>query len=247
MFVPRVKAFGKSDAGLKRSENEDTFAVRPELGLFLVADGMGGAAAGALASSIFAGAAMDVFSSTKAQSEQNRVDVVNRAFKLAHKRIQESVRKNPHQLGMGCTAELLLLFNGRCIVGHVGDSRTYLFRENELKQITKDHSVVQNQIDQGVITAAEARKHRLRNIILRAVGVEENLAVDVLRGTALPGDIFLLCSDGLTDMVDDISIQETLSSSLNEESKVEKLIELANSAGGYDNVTVVLCEILPEQ
>jgi protein phosphatase len=189
-----VKAFGKSDAGLKRSENEDAFVVRPELGLFLVADGMGGAAAGALASSIFAGAATEVFSNTEAQSEQERVDAVNRAFKLAHKRIQESV-----------------LFNGRCIVGHVGDSRTYLFRENELKQITKDHSIVQDQIDQGAITAAEARKHRLRNIILRAVGVEENLAVDVLRGTALPGDVFLLCSDGLTDMVDDMSIQKTLS------------------------------------
>ena len=247
MLVPRVKDFGKSDAGQKRSQNEDAFVVRPELGLFSVADGMGGAAAGDLASSIFVGAATEVFSNTEAQSEQERVDTVNRAFKLAHKRIQESVKKHPDQLGMGCTAELLLLFNGRCVVGHVGDSRTYLFRENELKQITKDHSIVQEQIDQGVITTAEARKHRLRNVILRAVGVEDNLAVDVLRGTALPGDTFLLCSDGLTDMVDDMSIQKTLSSKLTVATKVEKLIELANSAGGYDNVTVVLCEILPEQ
>lgn len=247
MFVPQVKAFGKSDAGLKRSENEDAFAVRPELGLFLVADGMGGAAAGALASSIFTEAAIEVFSNLEVKSEEKHVDAVNRAFSLAHKRIQDSVRKNPHHLGMGCTAELLVLLNKSCIVGHVGDSRTYLFRENELKQITKDHSIVQDQIDQGVITAAEARKHRLRNIILRAVGVEENLAVDVLRGRTLLGDIFLLCSDGLTDMVDDISIQETLSSSLNLQNKVVKLIELANSAGGYDNVTVVLCEIVPGQ
>jgi len=246
MFVPRVNAFGKSDCGLRRSENEDTFAVRPELGLFLVADGMGGAAAGALASSVFAEAAIEVFSNTESQSEQECVDAVNRAFSLAHKKIRHSVSNNPHHLGMGCTAELLVLFHKSCIVGHVGDSRTYLFRDKELKQISKDHSIVQDQIDQGIISAAEARKHRLRNIILRAVGVEENLAVDVLRGRSLPGDIFLLCSDGLTDMVDDISIQQTLSSNLNLQSKVVKLIELANSAGGHDNVTVVLCEILPE-
>ena len=243
MFVPQVKAFGKSDAGLKRSENEDAFAVRPELGLFLVADGMGGAAAGALASSIFTEAVLEVFSKPEAKSEEKYVDTVNRAFSLAHKRIQDSARNNPHHMGMGCTAELLLLFHKSCIVGHVGDSRTYLLRGGQLKQLSKDHSIVQEQLDQGLITAAAARKHRLRNIILRAVGVEENLAVDVLRGTTLPEDIFLLCSDGLTDMVDDISIQETLSSKLSLQSKVEKLIELANSAGGYDNVTVVLCEI----
>ena len=243
MFVPRVKAFGKSDVGLKRQENEDAFALRLELGLLLLADGMGGAAAGALASSIFIEAALEVFSKLEAQSEENYVDAVNRAFSLAHKRIQDSVNNNPHHMGMGCTAELLLLFQKSCVVGHVGDSRTYLYRENELKQITKDHSIVQEQLDQGLITAAAARKHRLRNIILRAVGVEENLAVDVLRGRTLPGDIFLLCSDGLTDMVDDTSIQETLSSKLSLQSKVEKLIELANSAGGHDNVTVVLCEI----
>ena len=243
MFVPQVKAFGKSDAGLKRSENEDAFAVRPELGLFLVADGMGGAAAGALASSIFSEAAVEVFSKLKTQSEENYVHAVNRAFSLAHNRIQDSVRKNPHHMGMGCTAELLFLFHKSCILGHVGDSRTYLLRGDELKQLSKDHSIVQEQLDKGLITSAAARKHRLRNIILRAVGVEESLAVDVLRGTTLPGDIFLLCSDGLTDMVDDMSIQEILSSDLSLQSKVEKLIELANSAGGHDNVTVVLCEI----
>jgi serine/threonine protein phosphatase PrpC len=247
MLIPKVNSFGKSDIGLKRLKNEDAFVLKPELGLFSVADGMGGAAAGALASSIFAAAAIEIFSNTELQFEQERVDAVNRTFSLAHERIRDSVRQNPRHHGMGCTAELLVLYNKSCILGHVGDSRIYLFRGSELRQLTKDHSFVQNQIDQGLITAAAARKHRLRNVIHRAVGIEENLAVDVLRGKTLPGDIFLLCSDGLTDMVDDMFIQETLLPNVSLQSKVERLIELANSAGGYDNVTVILCEIAPGQ
>jgi serine/threonine protein phosphatase PrpC len=239
----KVTSFGKSDTGLVRSENQDVLVIEPELGLFLVADGMGGAASGELASSIFAQAALEVFSALKAHPEQERFDVVQAAFKLAHERIQDHVRKHTGDQGMGCTAELAAFFDESCCLGHVGDSRTYLLRGDEFKQLTRDHSVVQNQIDRGLITAEQAKSHPVRNVIDRSVGVEENLAVDLIKGTVLPGDIFLLCTDGLTSMLDDIWIKQVLLTKLNLVQKVNRLIEEANSAGGHDNITVVLCEI----
>ena len=113
-----------------------------------------------------------------------------------------------------------------------------------MRQITKDHSLIQDQIDQGLVTPVEAKGHSLRNVILRAVGVNETLSVDLIKGKSLPGDIFLLCSDGLTDMTDDTSIQNVLSLSLHLEQKGERLVELAKSGGGHDNITIVLCEIV---
>jgi len=215
----------------------------PELGVYLVSDGIGGAAAGQLASHMLAEAALQIFTNAQAQSEQERVDSVQQAFRLAHERILDCVKKNAHYRGMGCTAELVVFYDERCILGHVGDSRTYLFREGRLKQLTRDHSLVQDQIDQGLITATDAKKHPMRNVIVRAVGVSEPLAVDILRGKTLPGDIFLLCSDGLTNMLNDERIEGILSSRLSLAQKGEELIELAKSAGGYDNITVVLSEI----
>jgi protein phosphatase len=130
------------------------------------------------------------------------------------------------------------------VLGHVGDSRTYLFRNGQLRQLTRDHSFLQDQIDQGLMTPAEVRNHALRHVILRAVGTEETLSVDLIRGKTLAGDLFLLCSDGLSDMVDNPLIQESLFASLRLAEKVERLIQLAKSAGGYDNVTVILCEVV---
>ena len=144
---------------------------------------------------------------------------------------------------MGCTAELFSFYGMNYILGHVGDSRTYLLRQGKLRQITRDHSLIQDQIDEGLVSPAEARTHALRNVIVRAVGVEEALPVDLVRGKSQPGDIFLLCSDGLTDMLADDQIQELLSLSLSPLEKVEKLVEAAKSAGGYDNITVALCEV----
>jgi len=144
---------------------------------------------------------------------------------------------------MGCTAELAAFFDESCCLGHVGDSRTYLLRGDELKQLTRDHSVVQNQIDRGFINTEQAKSHPLRNVIVRSVGVDENLAVDLIKGTILPGDIFLLCTDGLTSMLDEILIRQVISAKLSLSQKVNRLIEEANSAGGHDNITVILCEI----
>ncbi len=240
----RLISFGKSDNGLRRRENEDAFFVNPEVGFCVLADGMGGAAAGQIASRIFVESALDVFSKGDTQSEQERHNSVQEAFRVAHERILDCVRDNPQYQGMGCTAELAAFHNGNCIVGHVGDSRTYLFRRGQLRQLTRDHSLVQDQIDQGLISADDARRHPMRNIILRAVGVDTNLAIDILKGKTLSGDVFLLCSDGLTDMVADKTIREVLSSSLRLPEKVEELIGKAKSAGGYDNITVILSEIV---
>jgi protein phosphatase len=215
----------------------------PEVSLFLVADGMGGEAAGELASRFFADAAVEIFSTTQAASEDERLNLVQRAFNLAHDRIREHVSKHPHHWGMGCTAELVSFLGDSWLLGHVGDSRTFLCRDGRLKRLTRDHSLIQDQLDQGLITSAEAKRHPLRNVVLRAVGVNDNLGVDLLNGKIEPGDIFLLCSDGLSDMVDEAAIAEVLTSPVTCAEKGEKLVELARAAGGYDNITVVLCEV----
>lgn len=243
--MSKIISFGKSDAGLRRSNNEDIFVLKPESGLFAVADGMGGAASGEVASGIFYDTALEVFSGISNRSEVETVEFVQRTFQLSHERILSSSQQNPEHKGMGCTAELIAFYNSNYVLGHVGDSRTYLLRQGQLRQITKDHSLVQEQVDQGIISSHEVRTHSLKHVILRAVGISETLALDIIKGRCLDGDIFLLCSDGLTDMIEDYVIQETLSLSMTLEQKVEKLIDHAKSAGGRDNITVILCESLP--
>lgn len=235
--------FGKSNPGLRRPNNEDSFLVNSEQDFCVLADGMGGAASGELASRIFVETAVEVFSKEENKSEQEMINLVQSSFRLANEKILSYANDNPEHEGMGCTAELLAFYNQKMVLGHVGDSRTYIFREGSLKKLTEDHSLVQDQINQGLISQSDAKKHSLRHVILRAVGIKEHLEVDIIRGNIMPGDLFLLCSDGLTDMVDDGLIQEILSKSLDISQKTENLIETANSFGGYDNITVILCEI----
>jgi protein phosphatase len=162
---------------------------------------------------------------------------------MANEKILDHASRNLLHESMGCTAELIVFTSGGFVLGHMGDSRTYRFRNGILSQLTKDHSLVQDQIDQGAITPEEARNHSFRHVILRAVGAEENLALDLIRGKIYSDDLFLLCSDGLTDMVDNDLIGHVLKSPGSLNQKAEKLIELAKSAGGNDNITVVLSEI----
>jgi PPM family protein phosphatase len=240
----KIVCAGKSDVGCRRSNNEDSLLVRPDLGVVAVADGMGGAAAGELASAIFVDTILQVFPGYPQPAGQTVSDLVQKVYFLANERIVREGRENPDNGGMGCTAELLGFDEQNYVVGHVGDSRTYLFRSGRLRQVTKDHSIVQEQLDQGLITPAEARAHAMKNVIMRAVGVRETLAVDLIQGRGQPGDIFLLCSDGLTDMIEDEKIIEILSLPLNLEQRADGLIGSANLAGGYDNVTVALCQIV---
>jgi PPM family protein phosphatase len=217
--------------------------LRPDLGFWTVADGMGGAASGEVASAIFVEEAAHVFTDNGSPTGRALLDLVQEVFLLANDRVYKESQNNPAYSGMGCTAELLAFDGESYIVGHVGDSRTYLWRQGIMRQVTKDHSIVQEQIDKGLITLAEAKTHAMRNVIMRAIGVNEELAVDLIRGKARLGDLFLLCSDGLSDMLEDDMIKELLSLPVDLDDKSQRLVEAANLAGGYDNITVVLCEI----
>ena len=239
----KIEFIGRTDTGLVRSNNEDTFMLDPEMVYCLVADGMGGAAAGEMASLIFAQTTAELFSYPKPGTEQELVDRVQTAFRDANDRILDHVASHPEHKGMGCTAELLAFTDTGYVIGHMGDSRTYRLRQGSLKQLTKDHSLVQDQIDQGLITEEQARSHRMRNIILRAVGVRPSPALDTLRGPIFSGDLFLLCSDGLTDLIEDRDILKVLLPDGHIASKADQLVDMANAAGGKDNITVVLAQV----
>jgi serine/threonine protein phosphatase PrpC len=240
---PMILYHGATDVGNIRTNNEDVYHISETYRYCLVADGMGGAAAGEVASQIFADTAKEVFYGHDGRSEEGTIARVQTTFKLANKKILNHVRHHPHDHGMGCTAELLAFFHKGFVIGHVGDSRTYRLKNNILKQLTKDHSVVQEQVDQGLITQQEARRHAMRNVILRAVGVNDAITIDVIKGKKKPGDLFLLCSDGLTDMVEESDILGTLTGGCTLRAKSETLIALAKAAGGKDNVTVVLSAV----
>ena len=241
--MPSKTFFGKTDIGLKRENNEDEFFVSTELDYCLAADGMGGAAAGEIASMIFAEAARSVFSDATDRTELEIVNRVQKAFELANKKILEHVVHNPRHKGMGCTAELLAFFDGGFVLGHIGDSRTYRLRERQLDQLTRDHTIVQQQLDEGLISADTIKHHPLRNVIYRAVGIGRDITVDIIKEKTIPEDLFLLCSDGLTDMVQDDRIRDILCSGADIHRKAEELIETAKMAGGDDNITVVLAAI----
>jgi len=233
---------GKSDVGLIRRGNEDAFVTAPEQEFCVVADGMGGAEAGELASQLFVQAALEVFSTADRASLRDTAACVEKAFAAAHQEMLRHVEQHPRHKGMGCTAELLAFSPDGFVLGHMGDSRTYRFRHGALRMLTRDHSLVQSQVEQGLITPEEARKHPMRHVILRAVGIGDSPALDLVTGTCSPGDIFLLCSDGLTDMVEDSRIRELLATEEPLPRIAELLVAAALSAGGSDNVTAVLCE-----
>jgi serine/threonine protein phosphatase PrpC len=240
----QVSSFSLSDPGLKRALNEDSCLARPDRGFFLVADGMGGAAAGEVASRIFSETVEQAFSALRNPDESQVLAMVKEVFLQANSRILSHVDQFPEHAGMGCTAELLVLHDDGYVLGHIGDSRSYRLRQGEFRQLSRDHSLVQEQIDRGTITRDEARGHRLKNVILRAVGVDKELAVDIIKGRLYPQDIFLLCTDGLSDMVADKEIQEVLEQDEPVTFKGKRLVELANAGGGRDNITLVLIEIL---
>jgi PPM family protein phosphatase len=233
----------KTDPGLRRSCNEDACLIHNEGGYFLVADGIGGAAAGEIASAIFSKTAAEIFSLNSNRSSEETLQLVKDCFLTANLRILADIATIPTHAGMGCTAELLVLHAGGFVLGHIGDSRTYRLRQAILTRLTKDHSLVQQQIDQGLISPEQARKHPMKNVILRAVGINEQLAIDIIQGQVFPGDLFLLCSDGLSDMVEDKQIEEALLDGNLITEKAARLIDLANAAGGRDNITVALIEV----
>jgi len=232
-----IKVFGITDPGLKRTNNEDSFIISLENRFCAVADGMGGAAAGEVASSIFVSTANEIFS---APDSNDPAVNIQKTFLLANSRILEHVSANPEHKGMGTTAELLAWTDDIIIIGHVGDSRTYRFRNGTLKQVTKDHSLIQMQLDQGIIAPEDAKKHRMRHVILRAVGVDPDISLDIIKSRLFASDIYLLCSDGLSDMAEEPKIEECMKSNDSLEATASALINLAKEGGGKDNITAVL-------
>jgi len=230
----RLTSSCQTNRGLVRSLNEDSYFADNSLNCFLVADGMGGQAAGELASSIMRDTVEELCSSPAGRSA--------RCFMTANVRILAHIEEVQSHAGMGCTADLLTFGNTAFVLGHVGDSRCYRLREQKLEQLSKDHTLVQSQLDQGLISKEQAKAHSMKNVLLRVVGVKKELEVDFIHDSVSPGDIFLLCSDGLTGMVDDQKILEILSYAGPPSLKATMLIDEALYAGGKDNVTVILIE-----
>lgn len=238
-----IKAAGMTDPGLMRPHNEDACGIFPASGCVTVADGVGGAAAGEVASHLFISHVEAHLDERNTYSEQESVAVIKKIYLAANTAILEHVMTHPECRGMSCTAEMLFIFAGGFVLGHVGDSRSYRFRNGKLIRLTKDHSLVQQQIDSGALTPEEAQKHRYRNVIIRAVGTDDALDVDIVRGRIRADDIFLLCTDGLTDMVAETEICSILERDTTLEKMAVDLISSANREGGRDNVTVALVRV----
>lgn len=235
-------AYCKTDQGLKRSSNQDICLASTTRRCFTVADGMGGAAGGEIASALFLEAATEVFNSSEELPVTESRKKIESCFALANRKIHTHIKTNPTHAGMGCTAELMTVTDNIFIIGHVGDSRTYSFHNNSLTQLTKDHSLVQEQLEQRLISQEQADKCRYQNILLRAVGTETDIKADIIRGIISPGTTFLLCSDGLYNMVGSEDIISVLSFDAPLSLKANMLIDMANDAGGNDNIAITLIE-----
>jgi protein phosphatase len=230
-----VEHAARSDVGREREGNEDSFLELPSL--FVVADGMGGAQAGEVASRTL----VEVFEQAEAAGELP--DSLGATVQNANARIYAMATEDLSLQGMGCTATASYVAAGRVTTAHVGDSRLYRLRGESFEQLTEDHSLVGGLVRLGQLTPEEAKVHPQRSVILRAVGVEANVEVDILQHELEPGDVYLACSDGLSGMVRDEVMGETLGMFEPLETAAEMLIELANAAGGRDNITVVLFRI----
>jgi serine/threonine protein phosphatase PrpC len=222
-----------SDTGKKRRRNEDSYVVAPPL--FAVADGMGGAQAGEVASKLAAAALEDTDSGSSSGQER-----VVSLIQEANRRVYARANTDPATSGMGTTMTVALVEGQVVTIGHVGDSRAYLVRAGRLEQLTEDHSLVNELLKSGKLSPQEAETHPQRSVITRAVGTDPDVDVDAFTVDALEGDVFLLCSDGLTDMVDDEGILDVVERYHDDLDRVAKsLVSAANRGGGEDNITVI--------
>ena len=228
-----AKVFQATHVGKVRHNNEDSLIViEPET--FVVADGMGGQAAGEIASQMLVETVKNFLSKTSAPWNEK---ILSQAIFLANKAILNLARQNQEYQGMGTTATILYLNGGQAYFAHVGDSRLYRLRNNFFKQITEDHSYVETLVRSGELTPEQARVHPMKNVLTQAVGAIDEIYIDAANFPVEFGDIFLLCTDGLTNMVDDETIAKILQTAQN---PADALIEAALSAGGKDNVSVIV-------
>jgi len=234
-----------------RSHNEDSIAADPEIGLAVLADGMGGYNAGEVASGIAVELIRTEVKKTLTGSKPEALNGQNSAESLiaehaerANSAIYQAAQSQPQYSGMGTTLVVALWHDNKMSVGHIGDSRLYRLRENTFEQVTRDHSLLQEQIDSGMITKEQARTSQNKNLVTRAVGIDPQVEAEVHTYPVQPGDIYLMCSDGLSDMVNDDDIQLTLSSlQTNLPLAAQQLVQQANDNGGRDNVSVILVRV----
>ena len=247
----RIEVAGNTHVGMKRNHNEDSFLLLPDEALFCVADGMGGHSSGEIASKIAVEEMAEFFKMTSRDQDatwpykmdktrnydENRLAT---GIKLANVRIFEKASSEQKFKGMGTTIVTVHFANNQAYVGHVGDSRVYFWRTGQLKQITEDHSLLNDYLKAKKLSPDEIEAFPHKNVIVRALGMKDTVQVDVAKVDPEDGDIFLLCSDGLSGMVNDASIQDILTKTVELELACTQLIDQANAAGGNDNVTCVL-------
>ncbi|MCH2171217.1 Stp1/IreP family PP2C-type Ser/Thr phosphatase [Myxococcota bacterium] len=232
----------RTDVGRRRQVNEDAYAIEEHLGLFLVADGMGGHRGGQVASRLASKAAVRV-AGERGDADEALVERAARLATAANEEVFGTAQTDAALSGMGTTLVALLVQGAGAAVAHVGDSRAYRVREGEIEPLTHDHSVVADLVSRGEITEVESRSHPHRHVLTRAVGVDREVEVDVREISLAPGDDYVLCSDGLTGLVTDAEIAEEVSGSEDLELVSERLVALANDRGGSDNITVVLVRV----
>lgn len=234
----RYQAAAVSDRGRKRPSNEDAFGYSVEHGVYLVCDGMGGAAAGEIASSLAVDEVMRILTGRSAAEPVD--EAIHQAVAAANEAIYSRSENNPRLNGMGTTLVSVVVDERRVRIVNIGDSRCYRMRDQHLEQISEDHSLVDEQVRLGRMTAAEALRSPLRNVITRALGTQSKVTPDLFDLEVKPGDLFLLCSDGLTRELTDGNIEELLCAGGDVHQMCASLVEAANNAGGGDNITSLI-------
>jgi protein phosphatase len=244
----------RTDPGMVREHNEDAVFVDPARGLVILADGMGGYNAGEVASGIaisFIASALETSFFDPLPGETDGVErpsashCFTKSIGLANTAIYNASLSESTYAGMGTTLVMALFFDDRITVGHIGDSRLYRLRDGEFTTVTRDHSLLQEQIDHGMITVEEARYAHNRNLVTRALGVESEVESEIHAYDVAAGDIYLLCSDGLNDMVSDEEIRQALQTSPDDlDFAAEQLVQMANDNGGRDNISVIVVKVL---
>ncbi len=251
----KLRLVGQSDTGRVREHNEDTIAFDPDIGLLVLADGMGGYNAGEVASGIAVKTMVNLVRESveredllegDSDSGLSRATIILRdAIHRANKIIYQTARTQPQCEGMGTTIVGALFFDNRITIAHVGDSRLYRLRGAAFEQVTIDHSLLQELVDRGFYSAEEAQRAANKNYVTRALGVEATVEVEIQEHPVQQGDVYLLCSDGLSDMVEDDDIHLTINTfGANLETVAKQLIQLGNDNGGRDNVSVLMAQVM---
>lgn len=239
-----IKAYAKSDKGKVREINQDYFYISnslDEVQLYILADGMGGYNGGEIASSLAVKTAKNYIENNFKETEKDKdsiIQLLGSSMEYANMVVYEKSKENPELQGMGTTLEICLIYNNKVYIGHVGDSRIYRIRKSFIRKLTQDHSYVQKLVKEGTITKEQAAHHPQKNMLMKALGCNAFVEPDVMVKGFLKDDILIMCSDGLTNLVEQETLYEMASKNIEQATK--DLVELAKDRGGYDNITVVV-------